>query len=43
MLKIKRAISFDVLAGCSGFINAMDIALNVYECWKDKKSISNRS
>ena len=27
-LKIKKCISFDILAGCSGYINALDIAKN---------------
>ena len=39
MLKIKRAISFDVLAGCSGFINAMDIALMYMNAGKIKKAL----
>lgn len=39
MLKIKRAISFDVLAGCSGFINAMDIALMYMNAGKVKKAL----
>lgn len=38
-LGIKTCIAFDILAGCSGFINAIDIAKKYMESSKTKKAL----
>lgn len=38
-LKIERCICLDILAGCGGFINALDIAKMYIQCEKAKKAL----
>lgn len=38
-LKIERCICLDILAGCGGFINALDIAKMYIQCGKVKKAL----
>ena len=41
-IRIKTCIAFDILAGCAGFINAIDIAQKYIET-TTAKSISSRN